>query len=97
MSSTCVEGHEYMLIGFWIRDGEREYNQFVIRHKDIFPELCIDNDDRLIRFYISDDISEYEEDERTYWVHGMEALCRVQRCHSISRETKDLLNSLGVY
>ena len=97
--SIWADGHEHMLIRFWIRDGEREYVQFVICHKNDFPEphLGSYNDEQLIKMYISDVISEYEEDERAYWVHHMEALCEVQKCYSISRETKDLLNSFGVY
>jgi hypothetical protein len=92
--SIWTEGHEHMLVRFWIRDGEREYNQFAICHKDDFPA----NDKQLIQMYVSDDITEYEEgDELTYWVHYMEALCQVQKCYSISRETKELLNSFGVY
>ena len=97
MSSIWAEGHEHMLIRFWIRDGEREYNQFVICHKNDFPAPEFENCEQLIKMYVSDDVTEYEEDGRTCWVHGMEALCQVQKCFSISRETKELLNSFGVY
>lgn len=85
------EGHEYMLIRFWIRDGEREYNHFVICLKDGMGSAS--NAD-LIKIYISDNV--YYEDNM-YWVHDMEALCEVKKRYSISRETKELLNSLGVY
>ena len=99
--SIWAEGHEHMLIRFWIRDGEREYKQFVICHKDDFPSphLGSANEEQLIKMYFSpyDVIIEYDEDERTYWVHNMEALCQVENCYSISRETKELLNSFGVY
>ena len=102
MSGIWIEGHEHMLIRFWIRDGEREYNQFVICHKNDFPAPHFGNDKQLIKMYVSDDITEYdeeddEEDVRAFWVHYMEALCQVQKCYSISRETKELLNSFGVY
>ena len=95
--SIWAEEHEHMLIRFWIRDGEREYNQFVICHKNHLPSPYLGNDEQLIKMYISDDITEDEEDERTYWVHNMEALCKVENYYSISRETKELLNSFGVY
>ena len=97
--SIWAEEHEHMLIRFWIRDGEREYEQFVICHKNDFPSLHLGsaNEEQLIKMYISDDITEDEEDERTYWVHNMEALCKVEKCFPISRETKELLNRFGVY
>lgn len=94
------EGHEYMLIRFWIRDGEREYNHFVICRKDGMGSA---DDADLIKIYISDNMTECiskvynEEDERIYWVHYMEALCKVEKRYSISRETKELLNNFGVY
>lgn len=103
-----MDGLKYMLIRFWIRDGEREYNQFVICNKDNFPHTYIGNDGRisdfgckqLIKMYISDDATEYEDDDwytNMYWVYDTEALCRIERCHLISHETKELLNNMGVY
>ena len=87
---------EFVMVRYWIRDGEREHFYDVITTKDKSEWT----DERLIQEYIDEDAhsnDSYYGDDDTYWVHGMEALAAVEHKLPMSRETKELFNSYRIW
>jgi hypothetical protein len=87
---------EYVFVRFHIRDGDRESLQDVI-----IPKITSDTetDEGLIKMYIDDGATIDSDDpqEDYYWIYGMEALCMVMSRRPMTRKTKELFNSYGVY
>ena len=87
---------EFVMVSFWIRDGEREHGYDTI----VTKEEAEWSDEKLIQYHICSDAhsnNSYYGDDDTYWVYGMEALAAVQNKKPMSRETKKLFNSYGIW
>ena len=87
---------EYVLVRFHIRDGDRESFQDTIITK---TESDTKTDEDLIKFHMDDDATIDSDDPQGdyYWIYWMEALCMVMSRKPMTRETKELFNSYGVY
>ena len=87
---------EYVFVRFHIRDGDRESLQDVIVSKTISDTKT---DEDLIMMHIDNGATIDSDDPQGdyYWIYGMEALCMVMSRKPMSRETKKLFNSYGVY
>ena len=84
---------EFVMVIFWIRDGEREYHHNAI----ITKEEAEWSDEKLIQHHICEMTDEDDLDRGTYWVYYMEALAAVQYKLPMSRETKELFNSYSIW
>tara|TARA_R110002074_G_scaffold271579_1_gene443237 strand:+ start:307 stop:570 length:264 start_codon:yes stop_codon:yes gene_type:complete len=84
---------EFVMIRYWIRDGEREHFYDVITTKDKTEWT----DEKLIQEYIDEDAHIDNEERGTYWVYGMEALVALEHKLPMSRETKELFNSYRIW
>ena len=91
-----MNNDEFVFVRFHIRDGDRESLQ-----DTIIPKITSDTetDEGLIKMYIDHEatIDDYDPQGDYYWIYGMEALCMVMSRKPMSRETKELFNSYGVY
>jgi hypothetical protein len=87
---------EYVFVRFHIRDGDRESLQHTI-----IPKITSDteSDEGLIKMCIDDDATIDSDDPQGdyYWIYGVEALCMVISRRPMTRKTKELFNSYGVY
>ena len=81
---------EFVLVTFWIRDGEREHTYDTILTK----EQAEWSDEKLIQHCIDEETHIDDEERGTYWVYCMEALAAVEFKQPMSRETKELFLSL---
>ena len=88
--------HEYVMIRYWIRDGDREHFYDVITTIDKSEWT----DEKLIQEYVDEDAflddGKFSKSD-TYWVYGMEALAAVEHKLPMSRETKELFNSYRIW
>jgi hypothetical protein len=84
---------EFVLVTFWIRDGEREHTYDTILTK----EQAEWSDEKLIQHCIDEDAHIDDEESGTYWVYYMEALAAVEFKQPMSRETKELFNSYRIW
>ena len=87
---------EFVLVTFWIRDGEREHTYDTILTK----EQAEWSDEKLIQHCIDEDAQLDDgkfSKSNTYWVYGMEALAAVEHKLPMSRETKELFNSYRIW
>ena len=84
---------EFVMVSFWIRDGEREYSYNTILTK----EQAEWSDEKLIQHCIDEDTSIHDEERETYWIYYMEALAAVESKQPMSRETKELFNSYRIW
>ena len=87
---------EFVFVRFHIRDGDRESLQDTIIPITTSERLT---DEGLIKMYIDDGATIDSDDpqEDYYWIYGMEALCMVMSRKPMTRKTKELFNSYGVY
>lgn len=87
---------EYVFVRFHIRDGDRESLQHTI-----IPKITSDteSDEGLIKMCIDDGATIDSDDPQGdyYWIYGVEALCMVISRRPMTRKTKELFNSYGVY
>jgi hypothetical protein len=85
---------EYVFVRFHIRDGDRESIQ-----DTIIPKITSDRetDEGLIKMHIDHEATIDSDERDYYWIYGMEALCRVMSRKPMTRKTKELFNSYGVY
>ena len=92
-----MNAEEYVLVTYHIRDGEREHDVRTILTK----EQADMTDEELIHWSIDNEsCTEYEDmisGKPVFWVFYMEAYCYVKSKHPMTRETKELFNSYGVY
>ena len=90
------EEEEWVFVRFHIREGDRESLQDVIIPKATSELLT---DEGLIKMYIDDEATIDSDDPQGdyYWIYGMEALCMVMSRKPMSRETKELFNTYGVW
>ena len=87
---------EFVMVSFWIRDGEREHGYDTI----ITKEQAEWSDEKLIQHCIDEDAQLDDgkfSKSNTYWVYGMEALAAVEHKLPMSRETKELFNSYRIW
>ena len=84
---------EFVMVSFWIRDGDREHDYDTILTK----EQAEWSDEKLIQHCIDEDAHIDKEARGTYWVYGMEALAAVEHKLPMSRETKELFNSYRIW
>ena len=84
---------EFVLVTFWIRDGEREHTYDTILTK----EQAEWSDEKLIQHCIDEEAHIHDEERETYWVYYMEALAAVEFKQPMSRETKELFNSYRIW
>lgn len=85
---------EFVMVSFWIRDGEREYGYDTILTK----EQAEWSDEKLIQHCIDGETTTIDDEKRgTYWVYYMEALAAVEFKQPMSRETKELFNSYRIW
>ena len=87
---------EWVFVRFHIRDGDRESFEDVIIPITTSERLT---DEGLIKMYIDDGATIDDDDPQGdyYWVYGIEALCMVMSRKPMTRKTKELFNSYGVY
>tara|TARA_A100001201_G_scaffold138913_1_gene130342 strand:- start:387 stop:662 length:276 start_codon:yes stop_codon:yes gene_type:complete len=87
---------EWVFVRFHIRDGDRESLQDTIIPKTTSERLT---DEGLIKMYIDVGATIDSDDPQGdyYWIYGMEALCMVMSRKPMTRKTKELFNSYGVY
>ena len=87
---------EFVMVSFWIRDGDREYGYDTI----LTDEQAEWSDEKLIQHCIDEDAclddGEFSK-SNTYWVYGMEALAAVEFKQPMSLETKELFNSYRIW
>ena len=87
---------EWVFVRFHIRDGDRESLQ-----DTIIPKITSDTetDEGLIKMYIDHEATIDPQDPQGdyYWIYGMEALCMVMSRKPMTRKTKELFNTYGVY
>ena len=84
---------EFVLVTFWIRDGEREHTYDTILTK----EQAEWSDEKLIQHCIDEEAHIDDEEGGTYWVYYMEALAAVEFKQPMRRETKELFNSYRIW
>ena len=84
---------EFVLVTFWIKDGEREHTYDTILTK----EQAKWSDEKLIQHCIDEEAHIDDEERGTYWVYYMEALAAVEFKQPMSRETKELFNSYRIW
>ena len=88
-----MSDYEYVLVTYYIRDGERAYYVREILTK----EQADVTDEELIHWSIdSETCTEYGTPD-TFYVFYQEASCYVESKRPMNRETKELFNRYGVY
>tara|TARA_R100000152_G_C6763755_1_gene188226 strand:- start:451 stop:726 length:276 start_codon:yes stop_codon:yes gene_type:complete len=87
---------EWVFVRFHIRDGDRESLQDTIIPITTSERLT---DEGLIKMYIDHEATIDSDDPQGdyYWIYGMEALCMVMFRRPMTRKTKELFNTYGVY
>jgi hypothetical protein len=78
---------EFVMVQFWVRDGEREYSVEAI----VTPEEAQWSDKELIKHHLCETAEDYYQ-AGMYWVYHMEALAYVNSKKPITREVKELLS-----
>ena len=95
-NNTTPTEEEWVFVRFHIRDGDRESLQDTIIPITTSERLT---DEGLIKMLIDHEatIDDYDPQGDYYWIYGMEALCAVMSRKPMTRKTKELFNSYGVY